>query len=275
MGIAVTGGLIPFDDILGVGGPASPSYKAGRESRACTRTGIVTWASIDALLAELFPPPPAIPGTLPGITYLYASDVDINPWPPSPGTVSCVGSFPVYQYAIVRITYDTLKYSPSDLIDRKTSFSTDVHLLPANGVQWEDTGEVPQQEDLMAAKQVPIRDISLTYHRIPSSALTALRAAVDAAVGHVNQSTFKGFAAETLLYKGAEESWRVDSAGNESWTFHHTFQARMLKTKSGSVVGWNHFFRNGDSDFYPLVYKGTATRMYPLASGSMLNALFT
>lgn len=278
MGYAVTGATIPFDDIVGVGGPAGPEIHSGRESRGATRTGIIAWANINTFLAELFPAPPALPGTFPGITYLYANDVTIKPWPPSPAqsAINCTGSFPTYTYAIATVSYDTIKYDSSDLIERRTAFSTEVMLVPSNAIEWSDKpGEGVQQEDLAAAKQIPLRDISFTFHRVPPASITTMRASIDAAIGHVNSATYKGFAAETLLYKGGEESFRIDSGGMVVYTINHGFQARMVKDQGGTVRGWNYFFRNADSAWKKLVYTGTSTGLYPTASAAVFNALFT
>lgn len=296
MGKLVQSGSINCEDFVGVGGGPSPSFGASRDGRTAKRTVLISWSHIGSAFAELFPAAPALPGTFPGISSLYAESVEVSAFPPTPAPAhtSCSGNVASYTYAILEISYATLRWDPTDRISRRSSFSTDVMLLPSNSVEWED-GSPVEQADVMAAMQIPMIDVSFTFHRVPLSAVAGIRTAMIDLQGKVNKETYRGFKPETVLYKGSEEDFRIDSAGNQIYQFSHGFQIRQLNVPINAVtsggttsttttganpqtaaVGWNHFFRNRDSVWTRLRYKDkpSQTRIFQEATNTQLNALF-
>jgi len=262
MSIAVQGGAITVTDFVGEGGGPSPNIMATREAREAVRVVRCDWSDIDALLLEMFPAPPALPGQYPGVSYLYVDDAEIVPWPdiPSQSDISCVGNIPVYDLAKVTIKYAPLKYDASDLITRQSTYRVEAMLLPANALKWEGGADV-QQEDLQAGKMIPFTEHVFTYHRVPPAKEAAIDAAIRDNQGMVNAATFEGAAAETLLFSGAEKTWTIDSSGNQTFTFTYHFMEKVTKQGEYSV-GWNHFYRNSDSKWLRLIDKNTNMSMY-------------
>lgn len=241
MGLLVAGGSVTCEELATAeqGGP-SPIYSADRETRGATRVVIISYANIDAALLELFPNPPALPGVYPTVSYLYADRVtDIRPWPDSPdeGDVTCPSGVNVYSEAKMTIQYSTLKYDPSDLISRSRTYSVESMPLPAVGLQWVGGGKL-ELSDIQAYKNIPIIEHKITLFRSSASSDTTIR---DLG-GFVNDGAFEGAADQTLLFTGADESFKISTNGVKDYTKTFSFKERRIK-HAGSVYGWNHAWR--------------------------------
>jgi hypothetical protein len=241
MGVLVAGGSIAFNELATAehGGP-SPIYSADRESRGCTRVGVIAYADIDAALLELFPDPPAIPGIHPTVAYLFADKVtEIRPWPDSPDVseVSCPAGVNVYAYAKLTIQYATLKYDEADLLSRSRTYSVESMPLPDVGLRWAG-GDKLELADVQAYKNIPIIEHKITLHRSTGSSDATIR---DLG-GFVNDGAFEGADDQTLLFTGADESFTISTNGVKSYTKTFTFKERRIK-HAGNVYGWNHAWR--------------------------------
>lgn len=268
MGSLVQGGSISFDELASAeaGGP-SPRIMASRDSRSATRIGIINWTDIDAALLELFPNPPALPGTYPGVSYLFADGVsEIVAWPDSPPNdqVTCPSGVNLYSKAKITVTYSTLKYDESDLISRSRTYSVEAMPLPEIGLVWQDTAQPIQLSDIQAYKNIPIIEHQITLYRGTTSADSNVR---DLA-GKVNSSTFEGGDTETLLFLGAEENFTISTAGVKSYTQTFRFKERRIKDGS-SVYGWNHAWRHATGEWAKLLTTQGNT-LYPTGSFASL-----
>lgn len=259
---AIAGGAVTFSELVGV--PAlSRTITANRRTRTETRVGLIAWINIDALLLECFPAAPALPGVHPSVAYMYVQEIEIKPWPPVPAEsdLSCLSTNVNYTSAICTIKYAPLEYDDGDLIKRRARVSVDVMTLPANATKWEDTGERPEQEDLIAGKQIPMVDWQFSYFQVPPAKEAVLDAAVQALIGHVNDGVYDGKASETLLFKGYDKEWAVDSNGDQKFTYGYQFGERRVQDGS-SVYGWNHFYRNKTGTWAKLLQKD-GSPIYP------------
>lgn len=240
MGKAVQGGSVTFEDIAG----KSPAISAGRESRDVTRIGKIAWSSIDALILELFPPAPALPGAYPGVAYLYANTLRVSPFHPDPSQseMTC-GDVASYTYALAEITYSRLPYESSDLLTRRYSFSVEALIMPGMGLHWEGDAadKIIEVDDVYAAKQIPLVEHSITLHRVTAVQFAARLAAIRDNIGHVNDGEFEGAADNTLLFCGAEAQFTLSTDGSMTWTLDYRFQERRI-TDGNNIRGWQHIW---------------------------------
>lgn len=257
MGVLVQGGAVSFDEIND-----SPTYNVGRDIREANRHGIISWSSIDSAIAELFPPAPALPGVFPGVSSLYAESAEFSPF--HPDGVPTLVTTATYSQARAKIKYSTKLYDPSDLFVRRYSFSGEFLTLPAGGLYWDDLGTVVEQEEISAAKIVPMTEHSLTKHRVTSIPWTA----ITRNIGRVNKTTlnnafFSNIPPECLLFVGAEINFTLSTDGSTVWTIEYRFQERRVDlfeetSSSGAtgIGGWNHFLRNSDTPKWAKIILG-------------------
>ncbi len=236
MGIAVTGGVVPFYDYDG----RSPTFNITRDARSAQREGHIAWANIDALIAECLPGAPSLPGLYPGSSILYVESLDIKPM--AEEQQPTCGNVISYANADVSIKYGKLSYDPETLITRRWNFSGEFMTLPASSVKW-DNGDAVENEEISAAKNIRMIEHSLTRQRATTIPWTAIKDCI----GKINATAldngiFEDVAIESLLYLGASIDWTLDTAGNEQWTIEHRFQERLIE-HNGSFYGWNHFWR--------------------------------
>lgn len=266
---AVQGGSIAFAELVGIDGGPSPTISGGRKDRAATRVGTIGWTNIDALLLECFPNPPSLPGTYPGVSYLYCDRVEIEPWPaiPPQGHISYASGIAVYTYAKVTIHYQTLQYDPSTMLSWKRSYSVEAIELKSVGLKWSDTGNPIKQEDVKAYKSVPIIEHVITRHRANAS----LGSTFQTEVGKVNSATWNGAAAETLMFTGAEEDLQVGTAGSIEYTRTIHFKERRAQF-AGSVYGWNATLRQeADAAVFAAFTTAAGEKVFPTSAN--FNAL--
>lgn len=253
--LAVAGGSVAFNELVGIP-KISRRISANRKKRAEIRHGIIRWVDIDMLLLECLPAPPSLPGIHPRVGYLFVESVDIQPWPPNPGTSGfSYNSYIVdYNEALVTIKYSPLPYDTSTLITRKSTYSAEVQLQPASGIKWQDTDDPVKSSDTQVGKVVPMVDHTFEFHRVPPNREGPLDAVVRSMVGMVNSSTYSGIPTETLLFKGASKTWSIDTQGQQTFTYGMQFKERSLKD-GGNTYGWNHFFRNEDGKYAKILTK--------------------
>jgi hypothetical protein len=248
VGKAIQGGTINVYDL-----PGSPKIRAGRDTRESDRRVTFDWASIDALISELFPVAPALPGAYPGVSYLYADTATFGTNSPDP-MPSCGGSVATYsgsESGMAEIQYRTLSYDgedadPSDLLSRRYSIGGEFMSLPSNQVRWEyqAPGETVQQEDISAGQVIPTIEHVISFHRLTSIPFAAIRANV----GHLNDGVFEGAEDGCLMYLGAEIGFKLSTDGSISWTLEHRFSERAIDIANTTgaplpqtYYGWNYF----------------------------------
>ena len=271
---AVAGSSVPFDELVGIP-KLSRRISANRKKKGEVRHGIIPWSGIDLLFAECFPAAPSIPGVHPSVPFLFVESVDIMPWPPNPsftaGHFTYNSNLVNYAWGLATIKYAPLPYDSTTLITRKSTYSSEVQLMPASGCKWQDTGDPVKSGDTQSGKVISMIDHTFEFHRVHPSRETALDGIVRGLKGKVNDGAYAGIPDQTLLFKGASKSWTIDSSGNQTFTFGMQFKERSLKI-GGNTYGWNHFFRNEDGTYAILLTKDNDT-VYEKASN--FSDLFT
>lgn len=263
--VLIQGGSVAFEELND-----SPKFTVGRDSREASRHGKIAWTDIQSAINELFPAAPALPGIYPGVSYLYAESAEIEPWHPE--AIPTDGTIATYATpARIRIKYSTKLYDPSDLIVRKYGFSGEFLTLTGAGLYWESGPQV-EQEDVSAAKIVPMVEHSLTRHRATFIPWTAIQANI----GRVNKNTinnsyFTNIPRECLLYMGAEVNFTLSTNGTTVWTLEHRFQERRVDlyedtSSTGGATGiggWNHFYRQtGASPGFDRIFTADGDPIY-------------
>lgn len=113
-------------------------------------------------------------------------------------------------------------------------------LIPSASCRWEDDATIPVPEDANTAVLISLKHIQIQWDFVDDPAINAF----DSILGMVNNDTFLGCPAETLLI----ESYDVSETFRDSALHPHTnrvvvnFSQRKIPTTSG-VYGWNHDYR--------------------------------
>lgn len=251
----VAGGSVPFEEYLD-----SPTIGLRRRDRTVKRKGRILWSQIDALAAECYPAIPAVYGRHPVLSYLYVSEIDIKPFHPSAeiDSVAVVSGVLAHEYAEIEVSYAPL--DEVENITRKWSFGGEFMTLPSHSLEWEDIPGAPvQEEEISAAKIIPSIEHSITIPRLAAINWDALRDMI----GKVNDGEFEKAADQTLLFSGAEISFRVNQSGAPEYTKDLKFQERCVK-QGNDKYGWNHFLRK-DGQWKKLKDKG-GNLIYPITN---------
>lgn len=267
MGKAVDGGAVIFDDLAGEIG-----YQITLKEETATRTGRVAWVDLDALVDECFPSPPSLPGLLPGSTYVYVKSVDIKVDHPEPGNELVPGDVPTYSTANVTINYGPLDLGGNgdhadsdDGISRKWGVSAEFLTVEKVDLAWDNDDPVTT-DGVTFGKIIPQISHSIDCQRVDAASVPY--AAVRDLIGKVNDGTFEGAADETLLFTGAEISFK-NVRGEQIYSLGYKFDERIVK-QGTDQVGWNYFFRPDTGTWQKIKTVNGNHRIYPKGSFSAL-----
>lgn len=237
---------VTFDELAG-----SPRYSGGRDSLSATRMGLIDWGDIDAFYLELFPAAvssnkPSLPALLLGSSVLYADSVEFEPQIGENDVPECLGDVATYTKAKVTIQYKTIPYSQGagaddQIITRRYSKTGEFMTLPSNGVKWDGDAAAVLDPDIVAGKVVPMEEIIVTLHRVTPAYFTSLKATIDDLIGCVNNATFEGRAAESVLLLGGDFTQTVSADGSVTHQCEIKFGVRSIK-EGANKRGWNYFF---------------------------------
>ena len=116
--------------------------------------------------------------------------------------------------------------------------------MPEDSLSWQDKPAEFVSAKAVPSIHVPIIEHELTWHRVVSPPWQAMRDCV----GTVNDATFLGAAAATVLFDGAAaepEFLRIGDLDRAelAWRIGYRFREMAVKTGSGEIVGWNHAYR--------------------------------
>jgi len=239
------GTSIPGEEFAGVGGGPSPTINATRESLSTTREMIVAWNMIDSIIGACFPIAPALPAQHPTSPFVFVKTLDFTPWPEDGVGQDGSGATATYDFAKLRITYDSLPYDEADLITRSSVYSSEVIMMPVPGLRFasQPIGESFKDDSIGTPFLVDMIEHTFTYHRVAPGNESTIDTAVRNNINHVNASTFAGAAADTLLFTGANKTWKVDAKGERTFTYGMTFKERRIPLIGGGVAGWQHYPR--------------------------------
>lgn len=264
----------------------TPTYKVTRNGATGTQTFKIPWDQIDAVVAELFPPF-AAPRSFPGRVFMYATDVDIEPWMPDSPTG--LGEIPAeYEFARITINYSTLSFdqdpatqnnndgsdspggddqkgpgkdedSDATFLSFRTSIGGEYITYPSGALEWTSDQE-DVTDEVQAGVVVPIIEHSVTWHNCALPPWAKIRATV----GRVNNAQYFGAGVGTLLFLGVEASRELTSDGEKQWELEYRFSEKNVGTEA-SPKGWNYFLRpDADPvDFESVALKGTSGILSP------------
>jgi len=237
----------------------SPRIKIKLNATTATRKFLVAWDDWKDFAIELLGSY-TVTGTttnitppieFPGVDNLIPIDVDVSPFmPDSPtGTVSVTLDGQHNEYAagaVVTVSYETRFNTTSPVtapngtwVTLEGDLGAEMMTVPGRMFQWTGTStNLP--DDANPGILVPTGQFSLTWHKVlfpPWSTIRSLR-------GKVNSSSFLGAAAETVLFLGASYR-RQFQVTNDSghWEVVYRFAESSKQLASGSVGGWNHFWK--------------------------------
>lgn len=176
-------------------------------------------------------------------------------------------------FARVTVNYELLV--PSDREDEppielgtfltyRQDFDTEQITLSGDSFTWEDQPSQSVPAAAVPTIRVPVVQHHLTWHRVVRPPWEAIRNGI----GTLNNDTFMGAAAETVIFDGAtaeREFLRIDGFANAelAWRLSYVFRERAIKT-GGSIVGWNHTYRSlpVDNPGWDRLVDGNGSRPY-------------
>ena len=206
-------------------------------------------------------------GQHPVFTQCYIVDVDIDPFNGGDNTIPyCQSSEGIVEplfYTCV-VNYEPLvlnietnqkpeNSNGADLYEGTVNVTSEVMLSGASAYSWE--GETVRiGEDSQIPKVIPIIDREIRIPRATVIPWTAIRACV----GCVNSIAYFGALPQTVLYLGANISFKRAFDGTMTYGLNHKFKEKAWLTELDGVAGWNHFYRKKDKRWKktsPLVYQ--------------------
>lgn len=237
---------VAFDELV-----SSPRYSGNAGELTAIREGIISWGAINTLYAELFPGPvagkPSLPALLSGSTVLFADEVEFAPFHSDGEIVSC-SPLNSYDKALAKITYRTIPYTQGggasdQIITRRTERSGEFLTLRNTGVRWVGEANPIADPEAQAGLFVPSKVIAVTLHRVTPTFYATLKTASDLLIGKVNNATFEGHAAGTILYEGMSDEQTVTADGSQPYQVELRFNVRIVYNQGSSTpLGWNFFF---------------------------------
>ncbi len=180
-----------------------------------------------------------VPQVYPDNPSLYASHFKIFPR----GRSYESGSTIAYDKCVVQIRFtnpdfdyespdgslDSLIYASEDL-----DFAADFQNLPASAFRF-PSDNAPVGTSL--GRLIGTTEYRIVRHQVPYLP----ESMIESAVGHVNETTFRGRPAGTLLFLGAKASRELTSDGAKSWRIDYRFARRS--------VPWNMVMRPDSGAF--------------------------
>ncbi|MDO4587377.1 MAG: hypothetical protein Q4C95_08775 [Planctomycetia bacterium] len=146
-----------------------------------------------------------------------------------------------------------------------------VEMVPVvnRDLYWEDNASLPVSEDLMVTKRVPMTEHQLIWKNVvfpPWETISLLQ-------GTVNNATFMGYSAETILFEGAEaykiyNSTLQNGAANYTWQIRYIFREKCIR-HNNVTYGWNHFYRISSPSGWFRLSEGV-NKLYKTANHELL-----
>jgi len=241
----------------------SPKFNFQREGSTGSMEVLIAWGDINALAAEMFPPPFFVNGflffpprgTMPGYSWLKAESMTVEPFP-----ADLPGGGAADSHAKCNLTF---KADPREededgetLLTHTYDVGGEFLTLPQSGMRWEG-GDPIKQEDITAGKIVPQVEHQMTWEQVPFVPIAAIRANI----GTVNGGPFFGASSESLLFVGAQITRTVTTDGQQPYKVDYRFSERVLQHGSYRV-GWNHFFNPDNGQWRRIVSVGTGAYVY-------------
>ncbi len=253
---------VSFEELAG-----SPTIRVNEDGTRAVRRFRIAWSDWLSFARELvgeyqvtggsfvFIPPKSFPG----FSNMLVQELDVEPFEPSGPDGADVGTLTsgVNQYptggALVTATYaamfDTDNDSRPDLpelpegtyLSYKADLGSQCQATPGRTWRWQDPPDYPSlPPDIQPDVQIAEGSFELTWHRVPLPPWDVIRALR----GKVNSSTFVGSPPGTVLFVGAKitREFHIFQTGG-FWRVRYSFLESTRELSTGSLVGWNHFYK--------------------------------
>jgi hypothetical protein len=283
---------ITFEELEG-----SPRIRANEQGTTATRLFKVAWSDWQPFARLLvgtyetvgaaiqFVPPLAFPG----FQNLLVDEISIDPFDPRnpdgaevSSITSGTNSYPdagARVTAVYRTAFDQNNRPRGDLptVPQGTilSFSADLATefltIPGRVWSWDIAGAPKVPEDVNPGVLLPTGSFQLAWRRVPLPPWNAIRSLR----GTVNNATFLGAPAGTVLFQGARASREfqfIEDGG--FWRIEYEFLEQTKQRSAGAAVGWNYFYREEASggEHWLKIKDDSGNNPYPSSDFSSLFA---
>ena len=162
------------------------------------------------------------------------------------------------QFALVVVDYELLdsgghpklpRVQQGIILSYRMDFGGEYLLLPGQSLQWQSDQTIPVPADALPTLRIPIVEHHITWRRVLEPPWDAIRACA----GAVNNDTFMGADAETVLFDGAKADREftgldLTQQAQFGWRVTYVFREKAIKvldaSDSETTYGWNHCYRD-------------------------------
>ena len=141
------------------------------------------------------------------------------------------------------------KAKPGTILSYRMNFGGEYIRLPGQSLHWESDPTCPVPADVLPTLRIPVIEHQVTWRRVPDPPWDAIRNCT----GAVNNESFLGAAAETVLFDGAKADREFTGLGDFlepqfGWRLTYVFREKLIKVVEGlygtQTYGWNHAYRD-------------------------------
>ena len=121
--------------------------------------------------------------------------------------------------------------------------------LPGQSFHWQADPTCPVPPDVLPTLRIPVIEHHVTWQRVLDPPWDAIRSCT----GAVNDASFLGADAETVLFDGAKADREFTGLGDFlepqfGWRLTYIFREKLIKVAEGldgtQTYGWNHTYRD-------------------------------
>lgn len=255
---------VSFEELTG-----SPRVRITDGKFSATRRFKIAWSDTIAFTGELlgyystdgggswtYTPPVAFPG----VSQAIANDVDIAPFPEdgisTPASTSLATNTNQPPYAIVTATYtikdyaqnaaprqNTPEYPDGTFLTINQTVGGEFLTVPGRAFKWDGTDE-QLPADVNPGIFVPSEQITLVWERVPERRIPF--AEIRKQCGRVNENSFAGYSAGTVLFLGAQFNRQFQISGDVLTTVQYSFSVTARQptdTSDEDPKGWNYSYK--------------------------------
>jgi hypothetical protein len=172
-------------------------------------------------------------------TALYCLQATFEPV----GQPSVSGEYLTWDKAVVTATYGPPTFNPNaqdvkDVAEESLEFGARILQLPSGSTK-DATGSSGKPILDGVTKMIPTAQYTLTLQGVPvppGASEDAPFSQIFSSIGKVNAAAWKGAAAETMLFMGANAKRSINSEGVQDWTLTYVFKY--------DPDGWNTVYAN-------------------------------
>ena len=146
------------------------------------------------------------------------------------------------QFAQIVVNYELMdpsnsklpKAKPGTILTYRMNFGGEYIRLPGQSLYWEGDPTCPVPPDVLPTLRIPVIEHQVTWRRVPAPPWDAIRNCT----GAVNNDSFLGAAAETVLFDGAKADREFTGLGDFlepqfGWRLTYVFREKLIKVVEG------------------------------------------